>query len=128
MEDWEIVEDSQKLLILEMKRSPEPEPPPPPPESDTESESDEADKIIEQLEIMVKESKEKEKLSNKEGALLTCFDFAKQFDWRLNAIYMTFNTVSMLYKNRSILLRLYMTAQISYKTFVFYNSLWKKHL
>ena len=52
MEDWEIVEDSQKPLNLEMKRSPEPEPPPPPPESDTESESDEADKIIEQLEII----------------------------------------------------------------------------
>ena len=114
MDDWEILE-----TFPGTQNEPKPKP-------ESESDDDSADKIIEELEKLVKESESQLQPEQNHATIVKCLEIAKNVDWRLNIIYTTMTIMMMLYKNKELLTKLLMTAQISYKTFVFYNSIWKR--
>lgn len=59
-------------------------------------------------------------------ALVFSLHQTKNFDSRLNILYAVASTCVMFYKHRNLISKLIISAQISYKTYMFYNRIWRK--
>jgi hypothetical protein len=136
MDDWELIEiNNEKTLPLQYESS------------STSDDEEVTNRIFEILEkeykglkanISLQEEQEPEtheetlklpERNNKfeirekvhESILLNILDLAKHLDWRLNVLHTSIYTISMIYKNRNTIIRLY-------KAYVIYNNIWKKHV